>query len=384
MLTIHRFDPSDCGFPPPAVSVLPRFRRASLASAKLEESAGTQRSYSRGRYALRDAYSLCGVGQSGALLAPAYHCRTMIDPAVSLGAEVALYPVTGELKPDMAALARAVAAAAQPVRALLFTHFFGFPRDVVETARFCKEHDITLIEDCSHVWMPAAARAGIATMGRYAVFSHYKYVPSEDGAALRGNFDAPLPSRNRSPSARRELAALARLLGGSRHASLGCSPPPDAAQDSTGECARHWIESTNATSTNYTAADEGMASLRSSSWILRRTDDTVLSQRRRQRYAQWLAGVRNLPGCRPLFPVLPDDCVPYMFPLLLDTPEPYFTRLKYMGMPIWRWDEMAMSDCPTASYYRLRLLHLPCHQELTNEETTWMLSAMARVLTRTS
>jgi hypothetical protein len=53
-------------------------------------------------------------------------------------------------------------------------------------------------------------------------------------------------------------------------------------------------------------------------------------------------------------------------------------------MPIWRWDEMAVSNCPIASSYRLRLLHLPCHQELTATEMDWMTSVLIAVCTRPS
>lgn len=381
MLKIHRFDPSGCSFPPAIIPVLPRIRGAAFVRRSHESGTARQQSYSRGRYALRDAYHLCGVGAQGALLAPAYHCRTMIDPAISLGAEVALYPVTHDLEPDMARLASAAASAATPVRALLFTHFFGFPRSIAEAVRFCTAYGIALIEDCSHVWLPAATHAGVGARGRYAVSSYYKFVPSQDGALLHANSDAPLPPGRRGPPARHELAALVRLLrGGGRHTTLASRQPPDANPIAGVDCARQWIESTNTTSPNYKAADEGKASLRSSSWILRRTDSARLAQRRRQRYGEWLAAVRDIPGCRPLFPALPEHCVPYMFPLLLDIAEPHFTRLKRMGMPIWRWDEMALSDCSTAAHYRLALLHLPCHQSLRDDEMSWMTTAVGNVL----
>lgn len=380
MLKIHRFDPSDCGFPPPVVSLLPRLRSAAIARPSREVTSGRQRHYARGRYALRDAYRLCGVGAQGALLAPAYHCRTMIDPAISLGAEVALYRMTGELEPDTAELEHAVAAATHPVRALLFTHFFGFARSIDATVRFCKAHGIALIEDCSHVWMPAAAHAGIGSTGRYAVSSYYKFVPSEDGAMLHANAEAPLPERGSRASARQELAAVVRLARNARPAAPASSPPPGDGSGGTGVCAKQWIESTQAPSPHYRTGDEARSSLRSSSWILRHTDGALVASRRRRRYAQWLTAVRDLPGCRPLFPALPEHCVPYMFPLLLDSPEPHFTRLKRMGMPIWRWDEMAVSDCAAAARYRLALLHLPCHQSLTDADMAWMTNAVATVL----
>lgn len=380
MLKVHRFDPSDCGFPSPAVAVLPRIRWAGLALASRGHSAVRERGYARGRYALHDAYRLSGVGPDGALLAPSYHCRTMIDPAVALGAEVVPYPLTPALEPDMAGLAAAAASAGRPVRALLLTHFFGFARSVREAADFCRTHGIALIEDCAHVWMPAAMPAGVGTTGRYAVSSYYKFVPSDDGALLHANADAPLPAHARRPTVMDELKGLARVYQHARPTAPSHHALDGAGQHTDGDCGRHWVESSEAPSAHYRPGDQGRTSLRASSWILRHSDGSHLARRRRHRYAQWLDAVRGLPGCRPIFPVLPEHCVPYMFPLHIESPGPAFARLKHMGMPIWRWDEMVLSNCPTAAAYRLGLLHLPCHQSLGDAEMAWMTRTVAQVL----
>jgi len=52
-----------------------------------------------------------------------------------------------------------------------------------------------------------------------------------------------------------------------------------------------------------------------------------------------------------------------------------------LGVPVWRWDEMAISNCSVADDYRLHLLHLPCHQSLGEEEMAWMVAAVRIVLT---
>jgi len=40
---------------------------------------------------------------------------------------------------------------------------------------------------------------------------------------------------------------------------------------------------------------------------------------------------------------------------------------------------MAMTDCPVSRDYRLRLLQLPCHQGLREEELDWMLDVFRTV-----
>jgi hypothetical protein len=82
-----------------------------------------------------------------------------------------------------------------------------------------------------------------------------------------------------------------------------------------------------------------------------------------------------------LFADLPDDCVPYMVPLLIERPDPHFFYLKHLGVPVWRWDAMASSSCRIANEYRLRLLHLPCHQSLSTCQLEWMIAAVRLVMT---
>jgi hypothetical protein len=101
MLTIQRFDPSTCGFPTPRVAVLPQPEAAALRLRRNAHDAGL-RWYARARYALTDAYRLCGLDKHGVLIAPSYHCRTMIDPALAIGSQVHLYHLTTDLTPIVA------------------------------------------------------------------------------------------------------------------------------------------------------------------------------------------------------------------------------------------------------------------------------------------
>lgn len=125
---------------------------------------------------------------------------------------------------------------------------------------------------------------------------------------------------------------------------------------------------------------EHLHSLVCSRWVMRHTNLQRLAERRRQHYQQWVKSLAGLPSCRALFPALPVDCVPYMFPLVIDHPETHFFAFKHLGVPIWRWDDMAVSDCAVATRYRLHLLHLPCHQELTTEQMAWMTRAVVGVM----
>ncbi len=63
----------------------------------------------------------------------------------------------------------------------------------------------------------------------------------------------------------------------------------------------------------------------------------------------------------------------------LQQPEIHFHALKLPGAAHVRCgDDMAVSSCAVAMEYRTHLLHLPCHQELTDMQVHWLTSTVAR------
>ena len=96
------FDALRCNFPKPRVPLLPSvFECFEDGESKVQPRLdGGVRHFCRGRYALGEAYRLAKLDGSGALMAPAYHCVTMLDPALAMGAEVVLYPLNADLTRD--------------------------------------------------------------------------------------------------------------------------------------------------------------------------------------------------------------------------------------------------------------------------------------------
>ncbi len=101
---------------------------------------------------------------------------------------------------------------------------------------------------------------------------------------------------------------------------------------------------------------------------------------RRKNYTRLIAGISGIENLQPLFPVLPDHVAPYMVPLLLNSGESDFERLMREGIPIWRWEELAVSDCKVSQSYRLQLLQIPCHQDLDAAEIDWICSKLIDTL----
>jgi perosamine synthetase len=392
----QRFDAEAYGFPKPRVSILPSLCWESLGSQSgglfqpLAQVA-TAQYFSRGRYALHEAYRLAGVSEGGALLAPSYHCRTMLDPAVRLGARISLYALHSDLSPDMTSLRSVIQTSPVPVKALLVTHYFGFAQHLQLLTQFCKQHGLALIEDCSHaLFVRSDSDGDIGTNGQFGIASPYKFFPCEDGGLLWMNGQAALSLNPLTkPSLKAEIRGVKRALQclfsrprtpdtNALSREIETLPAPSAFNGTDKD------EDDAGTSDAYASSEEGMAGLSVSQWVIQYTNVDRLAARRRKNYQVWLRAIDGLAGCRPLYPELAGGTVPYMFPLILEEPDIHFFALKHLGVPIWRWDDMALSACPVASRYRLRLLHLPCHQELSDPQLAWMTTALRSVLQRSA
>jgi perosamine synthetase len=386
MPTFQRFDPTDCRFPAPRVPLLPVLRWGDLtfgrtAATHALDGAGV-RHFSRGRYALHEAFRAAGVGADGALLAPAYHCRTMLDPALALGGEILFYAVDERLTPDLASVITLLAQTRPQVKALVVPHYFGFrqPQALMDAlAVLCKQHGITLVEDCSHAWQIALEQgpACQAKAGRMVAASPYKLFASPDGGTLWGNPAQLEHLAAAPPGPVAELKSLVRTLGAARSGTvLG----PAASAGSSDARGVEYTETGALISSHYLRAQQQDRGLALSRWIVRHSRLDAAAGHRRAHYRRWLAVTAALASARPLFAELPSDCAPYMFPLLIEAPDPHFFQLKQLGVPIWRWDDMAASTCTVAARMRLHLLHLPCHQSLSESQMAWMTGRLADVV----
>lgn len=387
------FDPSSCRFPKPRVPVLPY--RFDIAAGSRQESAlpnsslaGKGTYFTRGRYALAAAYRQAGLDNEGAILAPAYHCVTMIDPAVAMGADILFYPLSPSLSPEMQALDRLLEGARKPVKVLLVTHYFGFVRDISDLKQWCVARGIRLVEDCSHALVTESYQvSGAGEHGDFIASSPYKFFPCADGGWLNARDARELDTiETASFNWLAELRGIKHLFDKGRQVRVAGE---DVIQldHQVAKITQQSLDfgadlgcTRNRPSAHYDARRERDSALRSSRWLIRHTRVSDLVSRRRANFQRWLSAIDAVPGCHALYPELPEHVVPYMFPLYIERPEPAFYQLKHLGVPVWRWDEMARSDCPVATDYRLHLLHLPCHQSLSDAEMNWLLTAVAKVL----
>lgn len=391
------FDPTPFAFPRPVVPLLAPLQTRDLRwrPTRRPAWAANGRLYARARYALFDAFRLSGVGPGGGLLAPALHCRTMLDPALALGAPVQLFALRPDLSPDMADVERQLRQASVPVKAVLMTHFFGLAQDLAPLAALCRQWGAALVEDCAHALPLQSAQVGLdpadqngaagqmGRTGQWCVASPYKFFACEDGGALwsgSGQALPDLPALQR-PGLRRQwqqwrlLRARARVPAQPPRAALdlGLSLPQSNALASASR--------QQGVSPDFDLRSTRLACSPLSRCIIDHTDIAGLLRRRRDNFSAWHQALQGSIDLQTPWTRLGPHDTPYAFPVLLNAqPASRFAALKRAGLPIWRWDSLAASDCATSAAYRQRLLQLPCHQALTATQMAWMIDTLRQVV----
>ena len=381
------FDPAPFAFPRPQVPLLAPLNLSALHWRRTGRDpvpawAPDGRLYTRARYAMLDAFRLSGVGPAGALLAPAFHCRTMLDPALALNAPVQLFALLADLSPDLGDVERQLREAKVPVKAVVMAHYFGMAQDLAPLAALCRQWGARLIEDCAHGLPLKAAQARMGRMGHWCVSSPYKFFACEDGGALWSGTGEPWPALAslRRPSVRKQLQQMRWLRArgqvparpASRALDMAISSPQSLALAS----ACH--QSGPSADFDLRSADQACAPL--SRWIIGHSDIDALLRQRRKNFAAWSQALRGLDGLQTPWASMGPQDTPYAFPVLIDQPAPRFAALKRAGFPIWRWDSLASSHCATSASYRQRLFQLPCHQALTPAQMDWMIDTLRGVL----
>lgn len=330
-----------------------------------------------GRAAILLGLRALGVGQGDRVLLPTYHCPTMVEPAVLLGAAPLFYPIGRSGAPDLAFLE---ACDTQGVKALLVAHLFGLPQDFSALRRFCDARGIALIEDCAHCFFgDTPTGRPVGSTGDFAIASLPKFFPAVEGGCLmvpRGAFELPalgkpsLTGQLRAAWDTVELGAAAGTLG-----ALGAVAA--AAVRLKNRLRGHQVQPASAAPAEpdlQAACDTirwpraGLRAAATVQWIVRRADVQRIAGARRANYAEFARQFADEPDMWPLFPALAERAVPYVFPLEVDDPETLYRAIRRLGVPLYRWDLIwpgtpsLANDC--GPQWSSRVFQLCCHQDM--------------------
>lgn len=345
---------------------------------------------SSGRAAIMLGLESLGIGKGDQVMVPTYHCPTMVSPIIAVGAEPVFYPINerGEAQPE----------SAYPiggnVKAIIVPHFFGIPLDMSRIRTFCDQQQIALIEDCAHCFFGLGGKRVVGHWGDVAIASLTKFFPVPSGGILAFPKAVSRKPQLHPPGMLKQLKAVADILETAadagrlwglgmllrfglslkrnlrRKASVAVSPP--LISD---------IVVPEALDFDVTLAHR--APERICRWISSHTNRQRLVECRRENYRRLAASLTGHQGFEPLFPVLPPDAVPYVFPLRVAQPDGKYHKLKGSGLPVFRWNWLWPGTPVLAGdsgpVWSSEVFQLACHQDLTDEELDCICTTVIRV-----
>jgi len=191
-MTTIRFIPMDARaaeYPAPRLPVLPIMslktflgeRRIKYGTRFLAPDAIPVRN---GRTALAHALRLSNVDPGDRVLIPAFHCGSMIDPALWCGAEVVFFRIRCDLSLDIDDIRGKLD---NRTKAIIAPHYFGFPQHLGEIMSLCRRNGIALIEDCAHSFFGTNNTSVLGYLGDFAIASTHKFFPVAEGGILCAN-----------------------------------------------------------------------------------------------------------------------------------------------------------------------------------------------------
>jgi len=383
--------------PPTPILSAASFRRAAPARVPTLLDAGTARLVTSGRVAIALALREMGVGPGHEVLVPAWHSPSMIPPVLWRGAKPVFYRLRRDAAIDLDDIAARIGPA---TRAVMVTHYFGFPQAVEQVRALCDAAGVQLLEDCAHAFIGEYRGKPIGSTGDYAIGSSMKFFPIYEGGALvssRHSLDrVPLHPAGAGFEAKAVLNALENGFAYGRLSPIRAALwLPLQLKGALWDMAKRRRAAANqavslAPSSSDSSFDLDPAwidrrSSRFSRAMLRLVSPSRVAALRRANYARLDDALRGMPGARPLFPRLPDGVCPWVYPLAVDDPELLYQRVQAAGVPVTRfgrplWEGVDERVCADSVWLSRHVLSFPCHQELRDEELAWMIGAIRKAL----
>ncbi len=348
-----------------------------------------------GRAAISIALEHAGITKNDEVLIPAYHCESMISPAIWREATPVFFKVNLNTSIDINDISLKITAR---TKAIIVTHYFGFLQDLTRVRKLCDQHKIVLIEDCAHAFFGSFKHQAVGSIGDYAIASSMKFFPCYDGGILASS-SRPLDniSLTKTDSIFQIKAFFNIVERAIYYKRFGLAGKAVNVVVKIKEWLWNSIKSIRGAhdTTNSPASSDGGYGLEEnwihkstsfiSSFIIRNSNATRIIEKRKQNYQKIHHALSQLKTAKPLFDDMDDNFVPMVVPLFVDEPKQSFDILKKQGVPIWRFGEyldeqITEKYCPNSTTLSAHVFQFPCHQELTNEEIVWMIDTIKQTI----
>ena len=320
------------------------------------------------------------------VLVPAFLCPTIIPPVRAASMEVGFYDVDEHLEPRVDHI-EALLRLGQPA-VVLVLHYCGFaPSGLADVATVTKRYGGTLIEDCAHASLSSYSSPSMGSTGDMSIFSLRKEFAVPDGGALVvNNTEYPGTDPLKTPGALSTALKLTYLLLGVVEARLRWSPRTRLLSFRR---IRNGLQDREDEVDDFDQRVYGFGMSSLSEAILARQEPQRMAARRRANYAYLLEQLWGISPWRPLYPELPQDVVPFGFPLICDPRDQIREQLLRRGVNARAyWDALprgvTSGEFPNAVELSRKILVLPVHQDVSEANLAHMVSLLRQIHDRIS
>lgn len=348
------------------------------------------------RTALKKACDLLGLEAGSRVLVPAYNCGSEIDVFIKANLEIVPYRIKADADIDLEDVIRKID---KNTRAVVTTHFFGFPVGIPGLKEICDEFELFLIEDCAHALFSRFGGKKLGSFGDIAVFSIPKTLGTPDGGSLVVNNSLLVDKQWHF-----RPVSIAKI-------SLGLLPLLKTTALQTGNKVPFFI---NLVSRRFHISGKPPASMsvvkhqtrpnipkdyyytdkltnRSMSWIsrqmLRNVDIDGVVQRRRNNYLILDELFNGAGGIERLFQRLPQEVCPLYYPVKVEQRDAVVAALFDYGIRAISWwkgyhVDFPWLEFPEACHLKDSVLALPIHQDLSESQIRYIARSLFDVFSK--
>ncbi|REL31127.1 DegT/DnrJ/EryC1/StrS family aminotransferase [Thalassotalea euphylliae] len=359
-------------YPEPHISATPDYCHWAPWGESIEQhSQFTKDSYftKNGRSALGYIIREFGLTSDSRVLLPEFHCPAMIEPFLASNVKVSFYRLNDDLSVDVDALAQSTNSA----DAILLVRFFGFPTNIKQALDIVKQRNIRVIEDCAHAFFSEQLESdNYASDASFCSLN--KFFSCFDGGMLRTKSEL---TRSKllalsGPSVKSEVKHFLGKSGVVSGLSKIFKLLKPSGTEVNGSVFNTKPKMSEFRYFNY--ADMNQRCFSTTRAQLRVENFGHIVFCRRNNYATLFEAFTASNIGRPLF-ALDEQTVPYVFPFLLND-KGDFEYIRQSGIQVLRWEEYCITENVVIEDYRERLIQIPCHQDLSQEQLMFIINTL--------
>ena len=322
--------------------------------------------YSRGCGAINHLLKALSLSPGEKILLPSYLCRDVIEVFEAAGVTVEYYSIDQTCQFDIQQLEDQIDS---DTRLVYVVHYFGFPQNTEEVRRITRRRSVHLVEDCAHSLFGRYQNRWLGEFSDAAIFSIRKVLPVPDGGALLVNNPSIKPPPVNRVHRQKEFFRTAKLLSKGLLWYLQCHPSPILRRLASNE--PESVEKGNL-STKFDGCSRMMSDI---SWkVMKNCEIQTVTSIRRRNFEFYLKSLAGAPFIDSLYTRLPEEVVPFSFPVLVENRDQVLHDLGLRGVflnngfpeaPMVSVSNLAGPvDFPGTEFLAQHLLELPVHQDL--------------------